>query len=394
MNSLEVFRHGVDVTAPTETPDTLGELDDWKPFEPGDALERILHHFEFVFVLAIIGFGVWARAHGALGRERAEYLRRVCFTCLLPAFLLRHIWLTQLDNQLYAVAAWSFAFHGLWCGLSIHVAHYLEPHDRQLRGWTILMSQGAMNSFLYPLLLKNKRFGEKSLACAVLWDLGGNMWICQFALFAIAAYFRPRTKGNKLELDHQDLIYDDEEGETLLSKSPDKQLAKWSSFVTDHAIAGVPSEIFIDALQQPVLGCCVFGFLLNFAGVPLPAVLDTPLWVVGEPYKLALYFLVGFYGDHRLSQSDVHGMVRALGTRYAISVTIIALVLIALPFEQVYRYTVALALLSPTSSYLIFLVGEHGYGEGLLRLTVCGTFVSTIISTLAQNLLMELFNAT
>merc|ERR1719233_1571181 len=83
-------------------------------------------------------------------------------------------------------------------------------------------------------------------------------------------------------------------------------------------------------------------------------------------------------------------LARALCARYAISAAVIVLVLAILPFEQMYRHTVALAVLSPTSSYLIFLIGEHGYGEALLRLTVCGGLASAIVSTVAQNLLIAL----
>jgi len=80
----------------------------------------------------------------------------------LPAFLLRHIWLLcQLDSGVYAVAVWSFVFHGLWLGASAVVSSILESHDRQIRGWARLMSVGAMNSVLYLLLLRHPGFGER-----------------------------------------------------------------------------------------------------------------------------------------------------------------------------------------------------------------------------------------
>merc|ERR1719323_990510 len=118
--------------------------------------------------------------------------------------------------------------------------------------------------------------------------------------------------------------------------------------------------------------------------------MDTPLWVVGEPYKMVLYFLVGYYGDHRVKSHEVTRMARVLGVRYAISMTIIAVVAAVLPLLPIFRYTVILALLSPTSSYPLFLVADQGYGEGLVRLTACCGFASTIFSTFAQNLSLGL----
>ena len=68
------------------------------------------------------------------------------------ASLLRHIWLCQLDSGLYAVAVWSFVFHGLGLGANAVVSSILEPYDRQIRGcWARLTSVGAMNSVLYTL---------------------------------------------------------------------------------------------------------------------------------------------------------------------------------------------------------------------------------------------------
>lgn len=390
------FKKGIDLHL--VVPDTRGELDDWNIVEPGDSGSHIVQHLAVFMVLGLLGVGAWVRSQKLLVRETADRLRRLCFNWLLPAFLLRHIWLCDLDRKLFVVAAWSLVFHSLWSFLSLRAAHALEPKDRQMRGWTMLLGQGAMNSFLYPLLLRNEKFGEKALACAVLWDLGGNMWICQFALFAIAAFFRPGSRepmgsampeglqlGDGMDLDE---FAEEEDREHLIAKpnSPTKAALQ--------ALSGVfPREILVDALKQPVLVCCVLGFLFNVTGAPLPYIVDGPLWILGEPYKLALYFLVGFYGDHRIGANDLRRIGFALGVRYSISSVIIVTVLLTLPLEPLYRYTIALALLSPTSSYCMHLIGEHGYGEGLLRLTVCAGFVSTLVSTFGQNMLMAIFTS-
>lgn len=403
--SLARFSHGVDLTRP---PDTLGQLDDWRLFEPGDQIGLLFSHVSAFVVVFLIGTGVLARTRKAVSPFQADGLRRVCFTWLLPAFLLRHIWLCQLDSGLYAVAVWSFVFHGLWLGASVVVSPILEPHDRQIRGWAMLMSVGAMNSFLYPLLLRHPGFGERSLACAVLWDLGGNMWVCQFALFGIAARFSGKgavdEQVNRPEYGMDGLSNEEEEGEALLPSSYNldvtREKRQWSG-VQGATVDGdtlryfpcMPRSVLMKALRQPVLICCVTGFLLNTAGVPLVASLDILLWSLGEPYKLVLYFLMGFYGDHTLSLGDASLMARVLGLRYALSFGIVALTLLLLPIELMFRQTVALALLSPTSSYLIYLVAEHGYGKDLLRLTVCTGFVSVLMSTLAQTSLIEVFDA-
>lgn len=405
------FRHGVDLS---QQPDTRGELDDWQLFYPGDSMHRLMRHFGLFLVLILMGLGFFTRTRGALPKQNADQLRRVCFQWLLPAFLLRHIWLCQLDSELYLVAAYSFVFHGLWCAASIRTAFALDAGSRQLVGWTMLMSQGTMNSFIYPLLLRHKNFGEKSLACAVLWDIGGNMWICQFALFAIAAHYSPKGAEKELEGDFNGPRGDEldgEENESLLSdKAPATGLVALgvvplAAFGTDMGeLEGkfartwasvapcMPTSVLKDAFAQPVLRACILGFVLNLVAAPMPAVVDYILWLVGEPYKMVLYFLVGFYGDHRISSQDLSLLARALGARYACSAAIIGLTIAFMPIAPVYHQTIILVVLSPTSSYLIHLVAEHGYGESLLRLTVCGGFISTIVSTFSQHLLMGFYD--
>lgn len=434
----ERFRRGHDLAIAGN----VEELDDWKPIVPmapasevsesletgSVVLEKAARYVSGLLVLGTIGVGVVARIREWLPKNRADNLRTICFIWLLPAFLLRHIWLVQVEKDLYVVAAWSLGFHCLWSALSCRAAQAMEPQDRQMRGWTMLMSQGSMNSFLYPLLLTHDDFGEKSLACAVLWDLGGNMWVCQFGLFAIAAFFKPSSAladgsplYQKLQAeDLEDLFLnqmDEENVSTAMNgNEEDEEMEEWSEPIKEAPIvpklrelpdsvpptelstlealaAGFPKEILFTALKQPVLVCSVLGFVFNLAKLPLPVVADTPLWIVGEPYKMVLYFLVGYYGDHKVKSHEVGRMARVLGVRYAVSLTIVVVVAAVLPLTQLYRYTVILALLSPCSSYPLFLVADQGYGEGLVRLTVCCGFASTIFSTFAQNLCLGFMSA-
>eukprot|EP00929_Paragymnodinium_shiwhaense_P015195 TRINITY_DN123250_c0_g1_i1.p1 TRINITY_DN123250_c0_g1~~TRINITY_DN123250_c0_g1_i1.p1 ORF type:complete len:428 (+),score=66.15 TRINITY_DN123250_c0_g1_i1:61-1284(+) len=397
--NLERFRRGTDLSYIESTPlqanASPADADD-----VGDFFARALRLLSLPSVLLLIGLGAWLRSCGAFPRATADRCRKACFQLLLPAFLLRHIWQTKLDSELYAVAAWSFLLHGLWFMMSLRMSQLFEPHNAALCGWTMLMTQGTMNSFLYPLLLKHDGFGERSLAVAVLWDLGGNMWICQLALFGIAAYYSPHGHVSQ----SSDVALEKVCGDPYEScdASLSHRLAGFSArggglldgsgylaFFEDASC--MPRSVLMDALRQPILIACVLGFLLNIAAVPLRATVDTVLCVVGEPYKLVLYVLVGFYGDHHFRTGDAAFLGRTLAGRYAISLAIIFFVVICLPMDLTCRQTIALAVLSPTSSYLLHLVAEHGYGDILLRLTVCGTLVSTVVSTLAQHLLMFLF---
>jgi len=275
-------------------------------------------------------------------------------------------------------ALWSFVLHGCWFNLSYKAACRLEPQNLPRRGWTMLMTQGTMNSFLYPLLLRHTRFGERALATAVLWDLGGNMWICQLALFAIAAKHSP--------LQHSGL---------LAKSDGEKEGALKNGGMMPGLVAFIdgimPHKVLVDALRQPVLIACILGFVLNCIHAQQPNIVDATLCVLGEPYRLVLYFLVGFYGDHKLGAREIVSLLRTLSARYTIAVIMIVIVVTALPVELMQRQTIALVVLSPTSSYLIHLVAEHGYGDALMQLTVCGAFATTVVSTFVQHMLVAIF---
>eukprot|EP00928_Gymnodinium_smaydae_P073989 TRINITY_DN57074_c0_g1_i1.p2 TRINITY_DN57074_c0_g1~~TRINITY_DN57074_c0_g1_i1.p2 ORF type:complete len:392 (-),score=90.81 TRINITY_DN57074_c0_g1_i1:149-1324(-) len=382
--ALERFRRGTDLLNPDVFEATGGG--EAPPIgDTGEFLTWLIRCLSLPSVLLLIGLGAWVRSRGIVPRENADGLRRLTFNYLLPAFLLRHIWQAALDAELYSIAAWSFVFHGVWFAASFVAGKSLQPHNLSLRGWSMLMTQGTMNSFLYPLLMKHDRFGQRALAGAVLWDLGGNMWICQLALFAIAAYFAPgRQEKESLELFEQG---------GARTKVTMRSMEAAMRGVGSELEQCMPRSVLADAMRQPVLIACVLGFLLNCVAMPLPAAVDMLLCVVGEPYRVALYFIVGYYSDTSFEPGDLQLLGRTVAARYTIAAVLILVAFTALPLDLVYRQTIALVVLSPSSSYLIHLVAEHSYGETLLRLTVCGTFLTTIFSTFAQHTLIGIFES-
>lgn len=393
-NPYARFKKGTDLTK-----QVVEEIDEWQVTGSFSTVTWLIGlvfpHAALISMLLLIGGGVACREYDAVPERNIDFVRQLCFKALLPSFLFRRIWLVPIDSSLYGIAAWSLVLHIMWFCLTYVVSGKTMPHDPQLRGWSMLMSQGALLSFLYPVLLHNSHFGDRALACAVLWDLGGNMWIVQGALFAVAAYFEPKSRGKRrgggyddfdgLEADEMDGLGDDYDDYSngLSSLNNSNQ-----SGLNPSQVAAIKA-----ALTHPILLGCLTGLFFNLLSMPCPYVVDKLLELVGEPYKVALYFLVGFYGDHKLDREGAGLVATALGTRYAISIAMIMTVWFFVPVDALVRETIVLAILSPCSTLTIYLVAEHNYGEKLMKNTVCCVFFSVLFSTFCQHALVAQFSS-
>ncbi|CAD7923709.1 unnamed protein product [Amoebophrya sp. A120] len=54
-------------------------------------------------------------------------------------------------------------------------------------GWLLLMCNGCMISFLFPVIAD--AFGVEAIRKLIWWDVTGNAWVCQFGLFIFAAVY-------------------------------------------------------------------------------------------------------------------------------------------------------------------------------------------------------------
>lgn len=387
------FKKGIDLTKPV-----VEEIDEYQLTGSFSGITWLIGlffpHAALISMLLLIGAGVVCREYEAIPERNVDFVRQLCFKALLPAFLFRRIWLVPIDSSLYSVAAWSMGLHTMWFCCAYIAAAKNIPQDPQLRGWSMLMSQGALLSFLYPVLLHNSHFGDRALACAVLWDLGGNMWICQGALFAVAAYFQPKSRGRRKGMDTYD--YDADELDGLGNDYDDYSNGLASLDGKRSAFNLSPSQVeaLKTAITHPILVGCLCGLFFNLSSFPCPYLADKALEFVGEPYKVALYFLVGFYGDHKIDREGAGQVASVLITRYCISFLIIMTVWFLVPVDALVRQTLVVAILSPCSTLTIYLVKEHNYGENLMKNTVVCVFFSVLISTFCQHSLVAYFSAT
>lgn len=358
-----------------------GSLDEWE-------FLRDLLNSTILSICVLMTLGLVARRRNWLSVGSADRIRWICFEYLLPAVLLRNIWLAPVDMKLSVVALWSAFFNTLRFFIIMQVVRFVEPLQRQRQGWLMLITQGEMLALLFPLLLATPQLSERALACAILWDLGGNMWLCQGIIFGIADHYmdghsRIRTRsrssesGLSLKVDANDVeaAVDDEKAKKEISTAQKIRRTAWT------------------VLTKPLLFYCAVAFLLNSTGVALPPVLDTSLWALSLPFKPGIYFIVGFYGGASgLHLSDAVPVGQALLLRYT-AAALTSVAVNCLLDEPLLRQTITLALFAPLTSNVMHIVAEKGSGEEQLRLTVFTSFASTILSTGLQLALVMWFTS-
>eukprot|EP00931_Biecheleriopsis_adriatica_P079422 TRINITY_DN52817_c0_g1_i1.p1 TRINITY_DN52817_c0_g1~~TRINITY_DN52817_c0_g1_i1.p1 ORF type:complete len:374 (-),score=63.72 TRINITY_DN52817_c0_g1_i1:76-1197(-) len=342
-------------------------------------IEALLANSTLLSIFGLMGLGVLARRRKWLSVKRADGIRWACFEYLLPAVLLRNIWIAPVDVGLSGIAFWSAVVSVLRFFFLLSLSRVVEPLDKYRRGWLLLMTQGEMLALLYPLLLSTPHLAGRALACCILWDLGGNMWLCQGVLFGIAEHFfegAPRRPRQSLQVDADDV-----------EAAVDADQAK-----KEQTTAGNVLRVAWSVATKPLLHYCFLAFMFNFLGIALPQVLDILLWVLSLPFKPGIYFVVGFYGAaHAISSSDLLEVLQVLLIRYSAAM-LLSIAVNCVIVEPLFSQTITLALFSPVTSNVIHIVAEQGSGDEQLKLTVCTGFASTVISTALQLSLLAWFS--
>eukprot|EP00434_Breviolum_minutum_P006877 symbB.v1.2.006069.t1/scaffold332.1/size322744/4 len=241
-----------------------------------------------LLVLAYIVAGLLLRRASWMTTHRCELLRSFTFKVLFPIYLLRTLWSINFSLALAVVLPISLVFHILWFFLSQQLSSFTpeakevqnesgQPH-MCLAGWALLMAQGENMAFTYPLLAEAASPVE-SLASAMMWDLGANVWLCQGFLWGIATIYSPQVQaGTYRAICEPDIETEDLDIETTdLMEATFPALMRtwktsWAAGTKEVAVKAVMDSILLRAC---LAGICYLdgtdgfmGFLGRGGGYP------------------------------------------------------------------------------------------------------------------------------
>lgn len=351
-----------------------------------------------LLVLAYIAVGIALRRASWMTDHRCDQLRWFTFKVLFPIYLLRTLWSIGLSLDFVTVLPLSLGFHVLWFVLSQQLSTFTpeakevqsesgQPHV-VLTGWALLMAQGENMAFTYPLLAEASPQPVESLAGAMMWDLGANIWLCQGFLWGIATLYLPQVQaGSYQAIRAPETAGEEEDCTSDLMESTFQSLMgnlprSWASGAKDVAIKAVTDSILLRA--------CLAGICFNLLRIPLPWIVDAALLQIGALCKAFLYLLVGLYADFNISYADCRFIAATLAQRFAAQIALAVLLIEAVPLPSLTcRNALVVTIFSPGPSVLMHILAEVGYGQHLVKLCVTSSLVNTVLCLLIQNALLQ-----
>ena len=351
-----------------------------------------------LLVLAYIVAGLLLRRASWMTTHRCELLRSFTFKVLFPIYLLRTLWSINFSLALAVVLPISLVFHILWFFLSQQLSSFTpeakevqnesgQPH-MCLAGWALLMAQGENMAFTYPLLAEAASPVE-SLASAMMWDLGANVWLCQGFLWGIATIYSPQVQaGTYRAICEPDIETEDLDIETtdLMEATFPALMQTWKT-----SWAAGTKEVAVKAVMDSILlRACLAGICLNLCRIPLPSILDAGLLQIGALCKAFLYLLVGLYADFNISVADCRFIAATLAQRFTAQFILAVLLFQFVPLPSIIcRNAIVVTIFSPGPSVLMHILAEVGYGEHLVKLCVTSSLFNTVLCLLIQNALLQ-----
>eukprot|EP00927_Polykrikos_kofoidii_P037364 TRINITY_DN31510_c0_g2_i1.p1 TRINITY_DN31510_c0_g2~~TRINITY_DN31510_c0_g2_i1.p1 ORF type:complete len:431 (+),score=47.27 TRINITY_DN31510_c0_g2_i1:39-1295(+) len=371
------FSRGVDVENDNALDDET-VTDDWKATGLELFFGHVSRHVSLVFLVVNLIIGVVARRRKWLSPSAGDLLRQATFKFFFAAFLLYHMWKAPFDSGLVNILFFSLVTHSLWFVLSLFFATVAPqpearcaPSSACIAGWMMLMTQGQNLSFTYGVISESPALSERGLACAVMWDLGGNIWLCQGIMWGIATYFSPAIEAGS----------EDAEGFELNSAVAREKQKPRGRETVDRVVRA--------SLECPLLHSCILGVTLNCLDVPLSGLMSSALFVTGGPFKALSYFIVGFYWESDINKDDMRLIGIAIIKRSIIQLAIAFCVYFFLPLSDLLdRRAILIAVLSPVNSTVMHILAESSYGDHLVKLSVMGGAIDVIRCTLIQHALI------
>jgi predicted permease len=351
--------------------------------------------------------------------QKTTSFRRFTFNVLLPIYVFRNMWISNIDSTMYGIATASLIVHIVqgffWAML------YSQVADKYMRGWLSMISQGCLTSFLYANLSNHVGFGQPAIAICLLWDIGGNTPCAQGLLWGIAAYFAPTKSvdavdgfetafSNPLLRESPSGSPSREEGLYKSSRTITKQglqtrdleleTTLGDAYEMDSLLSGNSerdtflrekswSDIIKAVLYQPILPAFLMGLFLSVHDAGCPVVLDLSLEAIGLLFKPCLYFLIGLHTDIIRDFNQFKIVATVLGLRYLFAGFIAVIIWLWFPFGNLERTTMALSFLSPASTMTMYLVAEYGYPARYISMSAALTTISVFLSFIIQEGVMR-----
>lgn len=287
---------------------------------------------QFLYCVLIISLGYILKRGNIIKEKDGEGLSRIIFNLTLPSIIIVTFSDITLESSLFLLI-----LIGLLYGILIGFfgLFVFRKKQRNIKGMLGMMVPGLnIGLFAYPLV--EAIFGKEGITYFGMLDVG-NAFIVFGLSYLIGSFYSKED----VKLDFKTVV-------TKMSKS-------------------IPLMTYILVV------------IINLLGLTLPSVIvDVADIISGANMPLSL-LLLGIYLNFSFDKSYVKLMLQYLGLRYGVGLLLGVLCFFVFPFDEMFKYTVLLGFLLPTSMSVLPYSVEFEYNQKfvgtLSNLTIIISFI-------------------
>ncbi|WP_112180606.1 MULTISPECIES: AEC family transporter [Paraliobacillus] len=271
---------------------------------------------QFIYSILIIGLGYLLKQTKIIKESDGEGLARLIFNLTLPSLIVVTFSDIVIEPSLFflVIAAIIAGFFFVSIGLFV-----FRNEQNSTRGMLLMMIPGYnVGLFAYPLV--EGLWGAEGIKYFGMFDVGNA-----FIVFGLSYLM--------------------------------------GSFYASEETKITTKEITLKLVKSIPLMTYMIVFLLNIIHIPLPNVLiDTASIISGANMPLSL-LLLGIYLNFTFDKKYLYLVGKFLVARFGVGLLIGIALFVWLPVDLMFRYTLLIALILPTSMSLLPYAVEFGYDK-------------------------------
>jgi malate permease and related proteins len=282
----------------------------------------------FLITLALVLFGYLLKKFDFLTEKEGKVLSKFLMHTTFPALMLVSMIRVKLDNTLLLLPLFAIVL-GSICLLIAWFVFKKYPND--LRG-LFTMSVAGVNTGLFGYPIIEGIWGRDALVYAIMFDIGNTLLVFGLA-YSLGCYFATK-QANKIDF----------------------------------------KAIFHKMIRVPPFQAMFIGLLINILGIELPQIAFDFLDILAKGNKPIVLILLGIYLNFTLDKTQMGGILRVLGIRYACGLVAVALFYFLIP-PSVFQSIMIVCVIFPMVLSVLPFSDELNYDSGIAGILVNATLL-------------------
>lgn len=287
---------------------------------------------QFIFSIIIISLGYLLKRSNLIKESDGEAISRIVFNLTLPCLILISFNNIKIDFSLIFIMINGFVY-----GVFLAFLGYLvfKRESRKVKGMMMMIVPGFnIGLFAYPLV--EGIWGQEGIKYFGMFDMG-NAFIVFGLTYLIGSFYS--SDQNTFEI----------------------------------------KQVFLKMSRSIPLLTYIIICTISIIGLQLPTVIVGVAGVISKANLPLSLILLGIFLDFSLDKSYFKKIIKYLTLRYVVGLSIGLLAFFFLPFDNMFRYTILLALILPMSLSALVYAVQFNYDKKLIgtvsNLTILISFV-------------------